>query len=121
MKAMRRTFFSPYSHGFVRAAVCVPELRVADPVFNADRMLELARRADSARAVVALFPELGISAYSNEDLFHQDALLEETIRQVERVRTESEDLSPILLVGAPLRFGGMLFNCAVVIYRGRLL
>src|SRR5688572_3772809 len=121
MKAMRRTFFSPYSHGFVRAAVCVPELRVADPVFNAERTLELARRADAARAVVALFPELGISAYSNEDLFHQDALLEATVEQIESITEESEKLSTVLLIGAPLRFDGKLFNCAVVIYQGRIL
>ena len=30
-------------------------------------------------------------------------------------------LTPVLLVGAPLRFEGKLFNCAVVIYRGRVL
>ena len=118
---MRRTFFSPYSHGFVRAAVCVPELRVADPVFNADRTLELALRADSARASVALFPELGISAYSNEDLFHQDALLEATEEQIGRIVAESANLAPILLIGSPLRFEGKLFNCAVVIFRGRIL
>jgi len=52
----------------------VPSLRVADPVFNVQRTIELARRASEAQVAVALFPELGISAYSNEDLFHQDAL-----------------------------------------------
>jgi len=56
--------------------VCVPSLRVADPAFNLERTLALARRASDANAVVALFPELGISAYSNEDLFHQEALLD---------------------------------------------
>ncbi len=118
---MKRTFFSPYSHGFVRAAVCVPELRVADPIFNTERTLELARRADSARAAVALFPEMGISAYSNEDLFHQDALMEASAEQVGRIVAESAKLSPFLLIGAPLRFEAKLFNCAVVIYRGRIL
>ena len=68
---MERTFFSPYRHGFVRAAVCIPKLRVSDPVFNAGQALELARRADSAGAAIALFPELRISAYSNEDPFHR--------------------------------------------------
>jgi NAD+ synthase (glutamine-hydrolysing) len=118
---MDRTFFSPYSHGFVRAAVCVPSLRVADPAYNADRTLALAKRASDLHAAVALFPELGISAYSNEDLFHQDALLEATKTALARIVVESKGLSPVLLVGAPLRFGGQLFNCAVVVYRGRVL
>src|SRR3954469_3680543 len=114
-------FNSIYSHGFIRVAVCVPALRVADPSYNAERTLELARRASESHAAVALFPELGISAYSNEDLFHQDALLDATRVAVASVIKESQNLSPVLLVGAPLQFDGKLFNCAVVIYRGQVL
>src|SRR4051794_21130525 len=114
-------FNSIYSHGFIRVAVCVPALRVADPSYNAERTLELARRASESHAAVALFPELGISAYSNEDLFHQDALLDATRVALASVVKESQNLSPVLLVGAPLQFDGKLFNCAVVIYRGRVL
>ncbi len=118
---MNGPFQSIYSHGFVRAAVCVPFLRVADPAYNAERTLGLARRASAMRAAVALFPELGLSAYSNEDLFHQDALLDATEAALGRVVDASRDLCPVLLVGAPLRLEGKLFNCAVVIYRGRIL
>jgi NAD+ synthase (glutamine-hydrolysing) len=114
-------FHSIYSHDFVRAAVCVPFVRVADPSYNVERTLELARRASELDAAVALFPELGLSAYSNEDLFHQDALLEATLHGLAKVRDESRELSPVLLVGAPLRFSGQLFNCGVVVYRGRIL
>ena len=118
---MKAPFHSPYAHGFVRACVCIPRLRVADPDFNAVQTLDLARQASEMGAAVALFPELGLSAYSNEDLFHQDALLEATQAALALVVAESETLSPVLLVGAPLRFDGMLFNCAVAIYRGRIL
>ena len=118
---MQQPFHSIYSHGFIRAAVCVPFVRVADPSYNVERTLGLARRASELHAAVALFPELGISAYSNEDLFHQDALLEATEAALARLITASADLSPVLLVGAPLRFEGKLFNCAVVMYRGRVL
>lgn len=114
-------FHSLYSHGFVRAAVCIPRGRVADPTFNAEQTIGLARQAHERNAAVALFPELGISAYSNDDLFHQDALLEATTAALVRVRDASRDLSPVLLVGAPLRFEDKLFNCAVVLYRGRVL
>ncbi len=114
-------FHSIYSHGFVRAAVCIPFLKVADPSFNTERTLRLARRASTMHAALALFPELGISAYSNEDLFHQDALLDATRSALALIVKESQDLSPALMVGAPLRFEGRLFNCAVVIYRGKVL
>ena len=118
---MRERFYSIYSHGYIRAAVCVPSVRVADPAFNVERTLELARRASEENVALALFPELGISAYSNDDLFHQDALLEASKAAVGRLLKESERLTPVLLVGAPLQFEGKLFNCAVVIYRGRVL
>jgi NAD+ synthase (glutamine-hydrolysing) len=118
---MRERFYSIYSHGFIRAAVCIPSLRVADPVFNLERTLVLARQASKAGVAVALFPELGLSAYSNDDLFHQDALLDASQAAVGRLVKASEGLAPVLVVGAPLRFEAKLFNCAVVIYRGRVL
>src|SRR5207249_3071160 len=74
-----------------------------------------------AGVAVALFPELGLSAYSNEDLFHQDALLDASQEAVGRLVKESEALTPVVIVGAPLRFDGRLFNCAVVVYRGQVL
>jgi NAD+ synthase (glutamine-hydrolysing) len=118
---MAHSFHSPYSHGFVRAAVCVPVMRVADPAYNAERTLALARRASDAQAAAALFPEMGLSAYSDDDLFHQDALLDATEAALAHLVAESHALVPVLLVGAPLRFEDKLFNCAVVIYRGRVL
>ena len=69
-------FFNLYHHGFIRAAVGIPEVRVADPTFNAERTVELMEEAAREKAVLALFPELGLSAYSCEDLFHQQALLD---------------------------------------------
>src|SRR5689334_10823832 len=101
---MSAQFDSIYSHGFIRAAVCIPALRVADPTFNSERTLELARQASKANVAVALFPELGISAYSNEDLFHQDALLGATRAAIAGLVGESESLRSMLIVGAPLRF-----------------
>src|SRR5438045_5245403 len=118
---MRERFHSVYSHGFIRVAVCIPSLRVADPVFNTQRTLDLARQASKESVAVALFPELGLSAYSNDDLFHQDALLDATEAALRRVIEESRQLNPVLVVGAPLRFEGKLFNCGVVVHRGRAL
>jgi NAD+ synthase (glutamine-hydrolysing) len=118
---MPHPFFSIYSHGFIRTAVGVPFLKVADPGYNLDRTLGLARRASEIHAAVTLFPELGLSAYSNEDLFHQDALLDAVRAAIGRLIEASRRLAPVLLVGAPLRFEEKLFNCGLVIYQGELL
>jgi NAD+ synthase (glutamine-hydrolysing) len=118
---MGERFYSMYSHGFVRAAVCVPELRVADPVFNVEATLRLARKASERKAALVLFPELGLSAYSNEDLFQQDALHGACLDALKHVLHESKSLMSVLIVGLPLRVDGRLYNCAVVMKGGRIL
>ena len=71
-----KDFFSLYSHGFARMAVATPVVRVGDPQYNVDASVELMREAARGKAVLAVFPELGLSAYTCEDLFHQHALLD---------------------------------------------
>ena len=66
----RDDFFNLYRHGFVRVALATPTVRVGDPGFNREATLALMREAARRRARVAVFPELGLSAYSCEDLFH---------------------------------------------------
>ena len=117
----RSEFFNLYRHGMIRAAVCVPRVRLADPTANAARTIALAGRAHEAGAVVALFPELGLSAYSNDDLFHQQAMLDASLQALAAVVDASRGLRPLLAVGLPLRLDGRLFNCAVAVQAGRVL
>ena len=116
-----KDFFNLYHHGFVRAAVCIPAVKVADVGFNADQTIHLAREAAAGRALLAIFPELGLSAYSNEDLFHQEALLGAVRAAIDRITRETADVNCILIVGAPLQIDSRLFNCGIVLYRGRIL
>ena len=116
-----RPFDSIYTHGFARVAVCVPRVKVANPAFNAERTIALARQAAAGQVVLALFPEMGLSAYSNEDLFHQDALLDATEQALAQVVEASRELATALVVGAPLRLESRLFNCGVVLHRGSIL
>lgn len=114
-------FFSIYSHGFIRAAICIPDVRVADPCFNAEKTIQMAREASQGKAIFALFPELNLSAYSNEDLFHQDALQEGVYEALFQVAEETASLNLVVVVGAPIRVDCRLYNCGVVLYRGRFL
>ncbi|MDH5537533.1 MAG: NAD(+) synthase, partial [Betaproteobacteria bacterium] len=88
---------------------------------NATQTIALMREAAEGRAALAVFPELGISAYSCEDLFHQQALLDASVAGLARVLGETRDLPMAAVVGLPLRLDGILFNCAAVISAGRLL
>jgi NAD+ synthase (glutamine-hydrolysing) len=114
-------FFNFYNHDFVRVAVAIPAVKVGDPEFNAEQTVALMRRAAERRAALVLFPELGLSAYSCEDLFHQRALLDGCIDALRTVLDASRALSMVAVVGMPLRVDHLLYNCAVVMANGRIM
>jgi NAD+ synthase (glutamine-hydrolysing) len=114
-------FESIYGHGFLRIAIGTPRVALADPNTNTRRSIELAQRAVACKAALVVFPELGLSGYSLEDLVLQDALLDGVELAARELIEASTALPAIMLVGAPLRSEGKVFNCALVIHAGRLL
>ena len=114
-------FFNLYNHDFVRLAVGIPPVRVAYRAFNAGQTIELIREATGRSALLVLFPELGLSGYSCDDLFHQRAMLEACRDGIARILEASRELPLVAVVGCPIAFDHLLYNCAVVIQRGRIL
>ncbi|TAN49834.1 MAG: NAD(+) synthase [Betaproteobacteria bacterium] len=114
-------FFNLYRHGFVRVALATPAVRVGDPAYNREATLALMREAAGRKALVAVFPELGLSAYTCEDLFHQQALLRATEEALRWLLARSRDLPLAAFVGLPVALDGLLYNCAALICGGRLL
>jgi NAD+ synthase (glutamine-hydrolysing) len=114
------SFFNLYAHDFVRVALAVPEVRVADPSFHARQALALLEQAASSGAVLTVFPELNLSAYTCDDLFHQGAMLDGCLAALDEVVEGSRHLPTLGVVGMPLRVEQSLFNCAVVFGAGRV-
>lgn len=114
-------FFSAYDQGFVRVAACTPRCAVAHPEYNGEEILKLARDGAAGHVALMVFPELGLSGYAIDDLVLQGALLDRVDEALGDLVAASRELSPVLLVGAPLRREGRLYNCAVAIHRGRVL
>ncbi|GAA2010400.1 NAD(+) synthase [Microbacterium ulmi] len=114
-------FESAYRHGFARVAACTIPIAIADPATNAETVLASARECSDQAVAVAVFPELCLSGYAIDDLVMQDAVLDAVEAAIVRLVEASEDLFPVLVVGAPLRHRNRLYNCAVVIHRGELL
>jgi NAD+ synthase (glutamine-hydrolysing) len=114
-------FKSAYAHGFARVAACTMPVAIADPATNAATVLVEARGCHQEGVAVAVFPELCLSGYSIEDLFLQDVLLEAVEDAITEIVEASRDLRPVLVVGAPLRKGNRVYNCAVVIHGGTIL
>ena len=114
-------FDNLYTHDFARIAVGVPQCRVADPAFNAEQTIALLREAADKGAALVAFPELGLSSYTCDDLFHQRALLDACEVALGQVLAASESLATVAIVGMPLRVDQRLFNVAVALHRGRIL
>jgi NAD+ synthase (glutamine-hydrolysing) len=114
-------FKSLYAHGFVRIAACAPVVVPADPAANAEAILVFARQADAENAALLLTPELSLSGYAIDDLLLQDVLLDAVETAIRKLKAESTNLFPLIVVGAPLRLFGAVYNCAVVIGRGQVL
>jgi NAD+ synthase (glutamine-hydrolysing) len=117
----KNSFFNLYQHNFVRAAVGIPRVRVADPQFNGEQTIALMRQAAERGALLAVFPELGLSSYTCDDLFHQQALLGGSLDALAEVLTATKASPVITVVGLPIEVDGMLFNCAAVLYRSKIL
>ena len=118
---MRLAEQSIYDHGFARVAAVSLPVHLADCSANAKQTIFAAEECAKQGACVAVFPELGLSGYSIQDLVGQDQLLQDALAAVEQVVQASTTIPTILVVGAPLKLGGTLYNCAVVIHRGRIL
>jgi NAD+ synthase (glutamine-hydrolysing) len=118
---MSLEFRSIYRHGFARVAACTTRCTLADPAANAEAILAVARECHEHGVALAVFPELGLSGYAISDLLHQSTLLEAVEDAIASIVAASAELLPLLLVGAPLRHAGALYNAAVAIHRGRLL
>lgn len=117
---MSHSFHNLYHHDFARVAVGVPRCKVADPLFNAAQTIALAEQAAAKGAVLVAFPELGLSAYTCDDLFHQRALLDSVLQGLAAVVEASRRIPAAMVVGAPLRVDHQLFNCAIVVAGGAI-
>jgi len=113
-------FFNLYNHNFVRIAAAIPRVAVANTAFNAEQTISLMEEASRRKALLVAFPELGLSGYSCDDLFHQQALLDGSRDALGAVVEASAHIPVITVVGLPLAVKDLLFNCAVILYGGKL-
>lgn len=118
---MTDRFLSIHAHGLVRVAAATPAASAGDVAANAASILDLARQADGEGADLVVYPELCLTSYAIDDLHLQEALLDRVETELAALVAATAKLKPVLLVGAALRRNGRLYNCAVVVARGRVL
>ncbi|MBQ3958537.1 MAG: NAD(+) synthase [Bacteroidaceae bacterium] len=109
------------NHGFVKVASAIPSVRVADCAFNANQIENLVVQADAQGAEIICLPELSLTAYTCQDLFQQQLLLDTAEMALIQLMNTTRSLDIISIVGLPVDYNGTLLNCAAVIQRGKIL
>ena len=108
-------------YGFLKVAVAVPQVKVADVKENTRRIVEMSENAARQGAEVVVFPELSLTGYTCGDLVMQPTLLSQVEASLDTLRLTSHHFQQVIIVGAPLRHGSSLYDCGVVIAQGRIL
>ena len=117
----RRKGINKMRHGFVKAAVGTPAIRLADCEYNAERIFEMVQRAEAEGAKLLVLPELCITGYGCKDLFLQDSLLRAAEKALISLVKRTAGMDVLLVAGVPLERRGKLYNAAACIQNGRIL
>ena len=107
--------------GFIRVAAAIPELKVADCVFNSRKIEQLVRKASEQEVQVVCFPELSVTGYTCADLFSQRLLIEQAEFEIERLLESLAACNSIYIIGAPVRVAEKLYNAAIICQSGKIL
>lgn len=108
-------------NGFIKVAALTPKIRVADPIYNAERICECIDEAEANKAKIMVFPELCITGYTCGDLFLQEHLLEEAKRALLIIANHTDGVDALVFVGMPLERENHLYNVAAVINCGEIM
>ncbi|MDD5937483.1 MAG: NAD(+) synthase [Clostridiales bacterium] len=107
--------------GLIKVAAGTPKIRVADCRYNAEQIFTLMRQADRQGVRVLCLPELCLTGYTCADLFFQSPLLRGAEEGLSTILEATKSLDLVAALGMPVRRGNKLYNCAVVLHKGRIL
>ena len=108
-------------HGFIKVAAAAPEIRVADPMFNADAVIRAMDEHARLGVKVLVFPELTLTGATCGDLFYQNTLLAGAAAALEKVVKASEGKDMLVFVGLPVAQGAKVYDAAAAVCNGELL
>ena len=106
------------NYGYFRVAAAVPTVRVADTRYNTAEICRLTGEAFDKKVSLVAFPELSLTGYTCGDLFHQEFLVSKAEEGVRHIAEYTRGKEITVVAGAPVRYNGRLYNCAVVIRNG---
>ncbi|MDE7384658.1 MAG: NAD(+) synthase [Anaeroplasmataceae bacterium] len=108
-------------YGYVRVGAAVNKLKIADITYNVEEMKRILDEAIEKGIEILTFPELSITGYTAQDLFLNDDLIKGTLVGLDSLKEYSKAHSIVFIVGAPLKIGNVLYNCAVSFAGGKII
>ena len=106
---------------FIKVASACPVTRVSDVDYNVLNILKCIDDAENSGSKFIVFPELSVTSYTCGDLFLQDYLLKKTVDGIKNIAEKTKEKDILIAVGAPLLKGSILYNCAVILFKGTIL
>ncbi len=108
-------------YGFVKAAATTPVIAVANCKHNAQSIIELATELAKRDAELILFPELCLTSCSCGDLFTQPHFIQACNDAIVHIAKETAACDSIIIFGAPIENRNSLYNCAIVMHKGKVM
>ena len=107
--------------GFIRVGAIVPKIKIANPEFNSNEIVEQIKKAAKQNVDIVAVPECAITGKTCEDLLKQDILLKSAMENLEKIISETKDINIISIIGMPLEFENKILSVAVVVQKGEAL
>ncbi|GAA0739449.1 NAD(+) synthase [Clostridium oceanicum] len=106
---------------YIRVSAACPLTNIADIDFNLKNIKICIDKAINNKSKAIVFPELCITSYTCGELFNQNLLIEKSIEGIKSICDYSINKDILISVGAPLTYNSSLYNCAFVIFNGKVL
>ncbi len=107
--------------GFVKICAATTDIRVADAVYNGEKIISAAKELCAQGVKVIVLPELCLCGYTCSDLFLQQTLLDSCESELMKIARETAELDCLIAVGLPFTLESRLYNCAAVLCHGEIL
>ena len=108
-------------YGYVRVGAIVPELKVGNVEFNTEEIIKEIKALSKEGVQIVTLPELSLTGYTCNDLFHQDILLDNALEGLKKIVEKTKNIDIVSIIGLPISLDNQLFNVAVVIFKGEIL
>ena len=106
---------------FIKIATACPKTKVADTEYNMNNILKCIKDAELNQAKSIVFPELCITSYTCADLFLNSTLINNSYKALNYLLDQTKNIDMLICVGAPLLKDNILYNCAYVLFKGKVL